>query len=123
MLNTIVDTAIGNVFQLEQSTGGITLQDIILGIREILLKDDMDLVLLVEDFAALSGIQDVLLKAVCRKEPATARSGALCVVPHRRIPCSRDTILTRAQRVWVIGNREQSDDEIKAAVVEMVGAI
>jgi len=126
LLNTIVDTAIGNVFQLEQSTGGITLQDIILGIREILLKDDMDLVLLVEDFAALSGIQDVLLK-VCVQEGthdgtkvrATMRTALALTDGYL---ASRDTILTRAQRVWVIGDREQSDDEIKSAVVEMVGA-
>jgi len=126
LLNTIVDAAIGNVFQLEQSTGGITLQDIILGIREILLKDDMDLVLLIEDFAALSGIQDVLLK-VCvqegthdgKKVRATMRTALALTDGYL---ASRDTILTRAQRVWVIGNREQSDDEIKAAVVEMVGA-
>lgn len=126
LLNTIVDTAIGNVFQLEQSTSGITLQDIILGVREILLKDDMDLVLLVEDFAALSGIQDVLLK-VCvqegthdgKKVRATMRTALALTDGYL---ASRDTILTRAQRVWVIGRREQNDDEIKRAVIEMVGA-
>jgi hypothetical protein len=126
LLNSIVDTAIGNVFQLEQSTGGITLQDIILGVREILLKEDMDLVLLVEDFAALSGIQDVLLK-VCvqegayagKKVRATMRTALALTDGYL---ASRDTILTRAQRVWLIGNRQQSDDEIKSAVVDMVGA-
>lgn len=126
LLNSVVDTAIGNVFQLEQSTGGITLQDIILGVREILLKDDMDLVLLVEDFAALSGIQDVLLK-VCvqegeyegKKVRATMRT-ALALTDGYLV--SRDTILTRAQRVWLIGKREQSDEEVKSAVVDMVGA-
>jgi len=126
LLNSIVDTAIGNVFQLEQSTGGVTLQDIILGIREILLKDDMDLVLLVEDFAALSGIQDVLLK-VCvqegthagKKVRATMRTALALTDGYL---ASRDTILTRAQRVWLIGNREQSENEIKTAVVEMIGA-
>lgn len=126
LLNTIVDTAIGNVFQLEQSTGGITLQDIILGIREILLKDDKDLVLLVEDFAALSGIQDVLLK-VCvqegthngKKVRATMRTALALTDGYL---ASRDTILTRAQRVWVIGDRDQSEDEINSAVVEIVGA-
>ncbi|TCM76760.1 protein DpdH [Rhizobium sp. BK068] len=126
LLNTIVDPAIGNVFQLEQSTGGITLQDIILGIREILLKDDQDLVLLVEDFAALSGIQDVLLK-VCvqegthdgKKVRATMRTALALTDGYLT---SRDTILTRAQRVWVIGHREQSDDEINGAIIEMVGA-
>lgn len=126
LLNSVVDTAIGNVFQLEQSTGGITLQDIILGVREILLKDDMDLVLLIEDFAALSGIQDVLLK-VCvqegvrdgKKVRATMRTALALTDGYL---ASRDTILTRAQRVWVIGNREQSDTEISSAVVDLAGA-
>lgn len=126
LLNTIVDAAIGNVFQLEQNTGGITLQDIILAIREILLEDDLELVLLVEDFAALSGIQDVLLK-VCvqegthdgKKVRSTMRTALALTDGYLT---SRDTILTRAQRVWVIGNREQSGDEIRGAVVEMVGA-
>jgi hypothetical protein len=126
LLNSVVDTAIGNVFQLEQSTGGMTLQDIILGVREILFSDGKDLVLLIEDFAALSGIQDVLLK-VCiqegeyggRKVRATMRTALALTDGYL---ASRDTILTRAQRVWVIGNRQQSDDDIKAGVVDMVGA-
>ena len=126
LLNSIVDTAIANVFRLEQSTGGTSLQDIMLGIREILLREDMDLVLLVEDFAALSGIQDVLLK-VCiqegtrdgKKVRATMRTALALTDGYL---ASRDTILTRAQRVWVIGNPHQTDSEIKNAAVDMVGA-
>lgn len=126
LLNSIVDTAIGNVFQLEQSTGGITLQEIILGVREILLKDDMDLVLLIEDFKLLAGIQDVLLE-VCvqegsyegKKVRATMRTALALTDGYLQ---SRDTILTRAQRVWVIGNQQKSDEEIANDVVNMVGA-
>ncbi|WP_306704169.1 protein DpdH [Azospirillum isscasi] len=126
LLNSAIDPAIGNVFQLEQSTGGITLQDIILAVRETLLKDGKDLVLLVEDFAALAGIQEVLLK-VCiqegeyegRKVRATMRTALALTDGYLSF---RDTILTRARREWVVGGRQQSDEEIKAAVVEMVGA-
>ena len=126
LLNKAVDPAIGNVFQLEQSTGGMTLQDIILAVREILLSDGKDLVLLVEDFAALAGIQEVLLK-VCiqegerdgKKVRATMRTALALTDGYLSF---RDTILTRAQREWVIGGGAQSDDEIKAGVVEMVGA-
>ena len=126
LLNEAVDPAIGNVFQLAQSTGGMTLQDIILAVREILLSDDKDLVLLIEDFAALAGIQEVLLK-VCiqegerdgKKVRATMRTALALTDGYLSF---RDTILTRAQREWVIGGRVQSDDEIKAGVVEMVGA-
>ena len=126
LLNEALDPAIGNVFQLQQSTGGITLQDIILAVRKTLLDEGKDLVLLVEDFAALSGIQDVLLK-VCiqegerdgKKVRATMRTaialtdGALSF---------RETIYTRAQREWVVGGRALSDDEIRASAVELVGA-
>lgn len=126
LLNEVVDPAISNVFQLEQSTGGITLQDIILAVRQILFEDGQDLVLLVEDFAALAGIQEVLLK-VCihegeyegKKVRATMRTAIALTDGYLSF---RDTILTRAQREWVIGGRPQSDDEIRAGVVEMVGA-
>lgn len=126
LLNEAVDPAIANVFQLEQSTGGMTLQDIILAVRKILFEDGRDLVLLIEDFQALAGIQDVLLK-VCiqegeyegKKVRATMRTAIALTDGYLAF---RDTILTRARREWVIGGQAQSDDEIKAGVVEMVGA-
>jgi hypothetical protein len=126
LLNDAVDPAIGNVFKLEQNAGGMTFQDIILAVREILLSDGKDLVLLVEDFAALAGIQEVLLK-VCIQEGqrdgkrvrATMRTALALTDGYLSF---RDTILTRAQREWVIGGHPQSDNEIKAAVVEMVAA-
>lgn len=82
--------------------------------------------LLIEDFAALAGIQEVLLK-VCiqegerggKKVRATMRTALALTDGYLSF---RDTILTRAQREWVIGGRPQSNDEIKAGVVDMVGA-
>lgn len=126
LLNKAIDPAISNVFQLEQSTGGITLQEIILSVREILFKEGKDLILLVEDFAALAGIQEVLLK-VCIQEGeyagekvrATMRTALALTDGHLNF---RDTILTRARWEWVVGGRQQSDDEIKAGVIDMVGA-
>jgi hypothetical protein len=126
LLNQAIDPAIGNVFQLQQSTGGITLQDIILEVRKILLDEEKELVLLVEDFAALSGIQDVLLK-VCIQEGerdgktvrATMRTA---IALTDGVLSFRETIYTRAQREWVVGGRELSDDEIRASAVELVGA-
>lgn len=126
LLNSVVDRAISHVFRLEQSSGGLTLQDIILGVRETLLADGKELVLLVEDFAALSGIQEALL-AVCIQEGtrdgvtqyATMRTALALTDGYLT---SRETILTRAQRVWMIGSAQRTDAEIKSAVVEMVGA-
>lgn len=126
LLNQAINPAIGNVFQLQQSTGGITLQDIILAVRKTLLGDGKDLVLLVEDFAALSGIQDILLK-VCIQEGerdgkrvrATMRTA---IALTDGVLSFRETIYTRAQREWVVGGSVLSDDEIRASAVELVGA-
>lgn len=126
LLNQAIDPAIGNVFQLQQSTGGITLQDIVLAVRKTLLDEGKDLVLLVEDFAALSGIQDVLLK-VCiqegerdgKKVRATMRTA---IALTDGVLSFRETIYTRAQREWVVGGRVLSEDEIRASAIELVGA-
>lgn len=129
LLNDAIDPAINSLFQLEQSTGGVTLQEIILSVRELLWNggadDQKDLVLLVEDFAALAGIQDVLLK-VCiqegisqgKQERATMRT-ALALTDGLSF---RDTILTRARHEWVIDGKFNSDDEVRDAVVDMVGS-
>lgn len=126
LLNEAIDPAIGNVFQLQQTTGGMTLQDIILAVRATLLEEGKDLVLLIEDFAALSGIQDVLLK-VCiqegtyggKKVRATMRTA---VALTDGVLSFRDTIFTRAQKEWIVGGREMTDAQIKDATVELVGA-
>lgn len=126
LLNEAIDPAIGNVFQLQQSTGGMTLQDIILAVRETLLAEGKDLVLLVEDFAALSGIQDTLLK-VCiqegeyegKKVRATMRT-AMALTDG--VLSFRDTIFTRARKEWIVGGGEMSNAQIKDATVELVGA-
>ncbi len=126
LLNSVVDAAIAKVFRLEENTGGSSLQDIILAVREILMQDNTELVLLIEDFAALAGIQEVLLN-VCiqegtydgRQVRATMRTAVAFTDGYLAY---RDTILTRAQREWVIGGLPQSDDEIKKGVVNMVGA-
>lgn len=126
LLNEAIDPAIGNVFKLQQSTGGMTFQDIILAVRKTLLEENKELVLLVEDFAALSGIQDVLLK-VCiqegeyegRKVRATMRTA---IALTDGVLSFRDTMFTRAQKEWIVGGREMTEAQIKDATVDLVGA-
>ncbi|RYG34156.1 ATP-binding protein [bacterium] len=126
LLNEAIDPAMGALFQLQQSTGGVSLQDIILAVRKTLLDEGKDLVLLVEDFAALSGIQDVLLK-VCIQEGeyagetvrATMRTA---IALTDGVLSFRETMYTRAQREWVVGGRALSDEEIRESTVELVGA-
>lgn len=126
LLNKVVDTAIARVFQLEQSTSGVTLQDIILAVRGMLLKSGQDLVLLVEDFAALAGIQEALLKVAIqegvyegKKVRATMRTAIAITDGYLAF---RDTILTRAQREWLIGGKQLNDAEVLDSVEGLVGS-
>lgn len=125
VLNEVVDEAIQRMFQLDKATGGITLDSIILRVRELLLEQGRELVLLVEDFAALSGIQQVLLN-VCIQE--AERDGrrvrsrmrtALALTDGYLV--GRDTIATRAKHEWVIQPGIESDD-VLARTVELTGA-
>ncbi len=126
LLNEAIDPAIGNVFKLQQSTGGMTFQDIILAVRKTLLEENKELVLLVEDFAALSGIQDVLLK-VCiqegeyegKKVRATMRTA---IALTDGVLSFRDTMFTRARKEWIVGGRDMTEAQIKEATVDLVGA-
>jgi AAA domain len=126
VLNSVVDAAIRNVFRLNQAMGGVTLEEIVLQIRELLMEEGKELVLLIEDFAALSGIQEVLL-SVCIQE--AVRDGKLIRAPMRTALAvtdgylaSRDTILTRAKREWVVESVLADETEIVSRTTNLVGA-
>lgn len=110
----VVDQAIRQLFSLNQSLGGMTLQDVIQQIRRVLLKQNRELVIFVEDFKALTGIQDTLLKVLIQegvrdgvKQLATMRS--VIAVTEGYLD-SEDTITTRAKREWRVES-ELSDPE------------
>ena len=115
VLNDVVDQATSRLYQLNGSLGGMTLGEVILEIRRLLLADNRDLVFLVEDFAALVGIQDTLAKVLIQegetskgKEYATIRS-AIAVTDGYL--AGRDTLATRAGREWVVESRLESENE------------
>jgi hypothetical protein len=125
VLNEVVDEAIQQVFRLDQATGGVTLESIILRVRELLLEHGRELVLLIEDFAALSGIQQVLLH-VCIQEAEYAgrqvRSRmrtALALTDGYLV--GRDTIATRARQEWVI-QPDIGADNVIGRTLELTGA-
>ena len=125
VLNEVVDEAVQQVFRLDQATGGVTLESIILRVRELLMKQDRELVLLVEDFAALSGIQQVLLNVSIQeaerdgKQVRSRMRTALALTDGYLV--GRDTIATRAKQEWVIQPGGGTKDVI-ARTVELVGA-
>jgi hypothetical protein len=126
VLNEVVDEAIRGVFRLDQALGGKTIEEVILDIREILLAEGKELVLLIEDFAGLSGIQEVLL-SVCIQE--AVRDGKTVRSPMRTAIAvtdgfltNRDTILTRAKGEWIVQSALADDEDILARTVSLVGA-
>lgn len=115
VLNTVIDPATEQLYQLNQSLGGMTLGEVILEIRRLLLVDKRELVILVEDFAALVGIQDTLAKVLIQEgvtsrgaEYATIRS-AIAVTDG--YISGTQTLATRAGRQWVVESQLKTDDE------------
>ena len=112
----VVDQAIRQLFKLHESLGGMTLQEVILEIRRLLLTQNRELVILVEDFKALTGIQDTLLNVLIQegvrdgvRELATMRS---VIAVTDGYLAGKDTIATRAKREWVVESNLSSDEEV-----------
>jgi hypothetical protein len=126
VLNSVVDSAIRNVFSLDKAMGGATIEEIITSIRELLMEEGKELVLLIEDFATLSGIQQVLLDVIIKdaiydgKQVLAPMRTALAVTDGY-LP-GRQTILTRAEREWVIQSSLETEDEVFNRTVNLVGA-
>ncbi|MCB2426415.1 protein DpdH [Methylophaga pinxianii] len=125
VLNDVIDEAVQQVFQIGQATGGITLESIILRVREVLFHQERELVLLVEDFAALSGIQQTLLN-VCIQE--ADRDGEKIRAPMRTALAltdgylvGRETIATRAKQEWII-QPIKGEERVVERTLDLVGA-
>jgi hypothetical protein len=108
-LNEIIDDAISQLLAF----GGFSLTDLFVQIRKCMLKDGIELVLLIEDFAALAGVQGSLLDAIiCEgvrgdQELCTMRT-ALAVTSGYL--ANRETVLTRADYEWQIADYPFSDE-------------
>lgn len=122
ILNDVVDPALGEL----RDFGGNSLTDLFVKMREKLLEDGKELVLLVEDFAALAGIQGSLLDAMIFHGIDAGRQH-LCVMRTALAVtegylANRETVLTRAVYEWRIEERPfASDDEAIATFTNFVG--
>jgi hypothetical protein len=112
----VVNQAMGQLFHLNEAMGGMTLQDVILEIRRLLLRDGRELVILVEDFKALTGIQDTLLNVLIqegvrdgKRELATMRSAIAVTDGYLE---GQDTVATRAKRQWIVESHLGSEVEV-----------
>ena len=126
VLNDVVDRATNQLYKLNQSLGGMTLGEVILEIRQLLLKDNRELILLVEDFAALVGIQETLAKVLIQEgatsdgiKYATIRSAIAVTDGYLG---GKNTLATRAGREWVVESSLDSETETLDRTKKLVAA-
>ena len=124
VLQDELDAALRTVFRFSEALGQRTLGEIVNDIRASLL-DRSELVLLIEDFAALAGIQETLLSLMISEsdhggERVRAPLRTALAVTDGFLP-SRQTILTRAKREWVIPNTGTSEEEVVLRLTRMAG--
>ncbi len=122
LINRVLDPAKQDLLQL----GDGSLTDLFREVREQLFLDGKELVLLVEDFAVLSGMQGALLQVMiteafrdgeqvlCTMRSALAYTEGVAHVP--------ETVRTRARSLWTIEDQAGEVDDIHRRVVELVGA-
>jgi hypothetical protein len=128
VLQDVLDAALRNVFRFSEALGQRTLEEIVNDIRARLLKEGSggkELVLLIEDFAALAGIQETLLSLMISEsdyggQRIRAPLRTALAVTDGFLP-SRQTILTRAKREWVIPNMGSSEEEVIRRLTRMAG--
>ncbi|MCX7166619.1 MAG: protein DpdH [Rhodocyclales bacterium] len=126
ILQDALDPALRTVFQFSKALGQRTIEDIVDEIRKALLKDDKELVLLIEDFAALAGIQQPLLNLIIAESDDHA--GKRVRAPIRTalavtdgfLP-GRQTILTRAKQEWFIPNTEATPEATIERLTDLAG--
>ncbi|PRP96526.1 hypothetical protein ENSA5_36020 [Enhygromyxa salina] len=124
LYNRVLDRATQSLLDL----GGTPLSEVFLRLREALLAREQELVILVEDFAVLSGMQEALLRALVQegrvdgqRRYCTIRS-ALAYTRGTRVIGSLDTLQTRANVRWVIEDKLADEHEIIERAIELVGA-
>lgn len=123
LLNSVLDRAKYQLLDL----GGPSLVDVFLQLRQGLYEEDADseLILLVEDFAVLSGMQGPLLEVMVKEAlPDGVRRYcnmrvAVALTEGYRLA---ETVLTRAGTTWFIREDEGTADARLDRVVDLVGA-
>ncbi|AOS46097.1 hypothetical protein Verru16b_03193 [Lacunisphaera limnophila] len=119
-LNEVVDRAVAQLVDFR----GVSLSELFEEIRRKLFKADRELVLLVEDFAVLAGIQGHLLDAMIKEgkhdgkqELCTMRTAL--AVTEGRLP---ESVMTRAKATWEIEHKPfQNETEAVNCFTDFVG--
>lgn len=125
VLQEALDAALRVVFRFSEALGQRTIEEIVDDIRRNLLTESKELVLLIEDFAALAGIQQPLLNLMIAESDhqgkrVRAPLRTALAVTDGFLP-SRQTILTRAKGEWIIPNTARTEEEIIQRLIDLAG--
>jgi hypothetical protein len=120
ILNTALDDAKQRLLRLDP-----TVSDLFNAIREQLLKEGKELVLLVEDFVVLSGLQKQLLQVMIKEAFRDGRQ-VLCTMrtalAYTTGYMDTATVLTRANVEFRIPDEPGTEDEMHARIERLIGA-
>lgn len=130
VVNEVIPQALGDTFGELFSFNRASFQDLMRMIRRQLLAEDRSLILLVEDLAATSAIEDVLIDCLLEEEEYEGKK-VLCTLNsiiavtegHDSFKRHRNTLGTRARYEWVIQQQHasESDTSLKKRVVDFCG--
>lgn len=124
ILQEVLDGALRTVFGVSEALHK-SIQDVVDDIRRQLLKDQKELVLLIEDLAALSGIQQPLLDIMIAESDEHGRRVRApirtAVAVTDGFLAGRQTVLTRAKEQWVVPSEGLGEEAIIRKVVELTG--
>jgi hypothetical protein len=120
ILNTALDDAKQRLLRLDP-----TISDLFDAVRQQLLEQNKELVLLVEDFAAVSGMQKQLLQVIIKEAFRDGRQ-ILCtmrtVIAYTSGYMDTATVLTRANVEFRIPDEPRTEEELFSRIERLVGA-
>lgn len=127
VLNDILSDANKALFQQLFSFSSGSFVDLFKDIRRLLKQHNRTLVVLVEDMAAISAIEDVLIDSLL-EESITAGEQELCVVRSAIAVTDgyagylkrQGTIKTRAQYEWYISDQVEEGESLNQRIIEFV---
>ncbi|WP_064613847.1 protein DpdH [Pseudomonas sp. JY-Q] len=125
VLNEVLGESTRTAFRHLFSFNGGSFLDLFKDIRRTLKRQDRTLFVLVEDMAAISAIEDVLIDSLMeesirdeKKELCTLRSAIAVTDGYQGYLRRRDTIQTRAQYEWLIRDHGQSREQTLQRIVD-----
>ncbi|MGJ7523389.1 protein DpdH [Variovorax sp. LT1P1] len=125
VLQEVLDPSLRSVFGFTETLRQKTIQEVVDDIRRQMLADGRELVLLIEDLAALAGIQQPLLDIIIAESDEEGRRvrapiRTALAVTDGFLP-GRQTLLTRAKAEWVIPSEGLSNEVVVSRLVELTG--